>query len=55
MKANYIYFIGVGVLGLSYSFLKEAFTPPVFFAICIVYLLIVSLLAKKYGKNKNND
>lgn len=54
MKANHIYLIGVGILGLSYSFLKEALNAPIFFIICIVYLFVLSFLAKKYGKKQDD-
>lgn len=41
--------MGVIGLGLAHGWLKATFGNPVFFAIAIAYLLVLRLLAEKFG------
>ena len=50
MKKIWIYIIGVAVVGLAYGWLKQMLTEPVFFGFGIVYLVLLRLLAEKFGK-----
>jgi hypothetical protein len=50
MKKRLIYLLGVVVLGLAYAWLKTTLGNPVFFAIAIIYLIVLTLFAEKFGK-----
>jgi apolipoprotein N-acyltransferase len=50
MKKTWIYLIGVIVFGLSYAWLKTLMSELVFFGVVIGYLVLLRLLAEKFGK-----
>lgn len=51
MKKSTIYMIGVILLGISYSPLRKALSNDAIFAgLALVYLLILRLLAQRFGK-----
>lgn len=50
MKKAWIYLAGVVVFGLAYAWLKSLMSEPVFFAGAIGYLLLLRLLAEKFGR-----
>ena len=43
-------FFGVIVLGLTYDWLKKQMSEPIFFAAAIGYLLLLRLVAEKFGR-----
>lgn len=45
-----VYLVGVLVLGLAHSSLKAAMSGPVFFAVAIVYLLVLRLCGRFLAK-----
>ena len=49
-KKGVIYAIGVFVLGLMYAWLKSTFGNPTTFAITIIYVVILRLVAEKFGE-----
>ncbi len=51
MSKNQIYFTGVMVLGLVYGWVKAAFSSPVFLGIAITYLIVIRVIAERYGKH----
>lgn len=52
MRKFHIYFIGVIGLGLAHGWLKSIFPAPAVFGIAIVYLILLRLIAEKFGKDK---
>lgn len=50
MKKIWIYMAGVAPFAFFYEWLKGLMPGPVFLVGAIVYLLILRLLAEKYGK-----
>jgi len=51
MKKAIIYMIGVISLGISYSLVRKALSNDAIFAgLALVYLLILRLLAERFGK-----
>ena len=50
MKRAWIYLAGVIIFGLAYAWLKMLVSDPVFFAGAIGYLLLLRLLAEKFGR-----
>ena len=50
MKKIWIYLSGVGVLGLSYEWLKTHVSEPIFFVAAIGYLLLLRFVSEKFGR-----
>ena len=50
MKKIWIYMAGVVPFAFFYGPLKELASGPVFLIFAVVYLLILRLLAEKFGK-----
>lgn len=50
MKKGLIYLLGVVVLGLAYGGLKKFLGNPLFTFVAIGYLIVLRLLAEKFGR-----
>ncbi len=51
MRKIYIYIAGVTLLGLLHAPLKEAASnTAIFVGIAVIYLIILRLIAEKFGK-----
>jgi len=51
MRKVHIYLLGVASLGLAYELLKAAIpSKPLFFAIAVIYLIVLRLIAERFGR-----
>lgn len=50
MRRIYIYALGVMILGLSHEWLRGTFSGAISFVIAVSYLLLIRLIAEKWGK-----
>jgi hypothetical protein len=50
MKKLYIYLIGIVPLGFFYYDLRNTISQPVFLLCVLVYLVLLRLLAEKFGR-----
>ncbi len=51
MRKIHIYIVGIVLLGLMQGFLKQALPHgAVFFAVVLLYLVILRFIAEKFGK-----
>lgn len=50
MKKFWIYMAGVAVFAFFYAWLKTVVAQPVFFIGGLAYLVLIRLLAEKFGK-----
>lgn len=51
MRKLHIYLIGIVVLGFASGYLKRAMpNGALFFVLCVFYLILLRLLAERFGK-----
>jgi len=51
MRKLHIYLIGIVVLGFASEYLKRTMmNGALFFGLCVVYLILLRLLAERFGK-----
>lgn len=51
MRKIYIYIIGIVLLGVSQEYVKQSVPHgAVFLLACVVYLVLLRLLAERFGK-----
>jgi hypothetical protein len=49
-KAWIYYLVGIMAFGFAYEWLKSIMGQPVFFVGAIIYVLLLRLLAEKFGR-----
>jgi hypothetical protein len=50
LRKSWIYLVGVGILGLACGVLEGKIANPALFSGAIVYLVLLRLLAERFGK-----
>jgi len=50
MSKKWLFLIGVIAFGLSYEWLKATFETPTFLIISFIYIVLLRILAGKFGK-----
>jgi hypothetical protein len=51
MRKTHIYIIGIVLLGFTYEYVKRAMPHGALFLLaCVVYLVLLRLLAERFGK-----
>lgn len=50
MSKNGIYLVGVAILGAVMGYFPDVFRDPVRFIIGVIYLVLLHIAARKFGK-----